>query len=150
MPSIEDIELGGRLAAAGGRITLDPALQGTHLKEWQLSDMVKTDFAQRGVPWVELLLERRNLPTALNLGWHERASAAAALVAAISLPRRKPAGAVIALGSLVALNRDFYTLLARRQGSHRAATGVGLHAIHHLTAAAAVPAGVIAHLRRRH
>ena len=149
VPSIEDIELGGRLAAAGSRILLDPALQGTHLKEWQLSDMIKTDFAQRGVPWVELLLERRNLPTALNLGWHERASAAAALVAAISLLRRKPAGAVIALGSLVALNRDFYELLDRRQGSHRAAIGVGLHAIHHLTAAAAIPAGVVAHLRRR-
>ncbi len=149
VPSIEDIELGGRLAAAGGRILLDPALQGTHLKEWRLSDMVKTDFAQRGVPWVELLLERRELPATLNLGWRERASAAASVVAAISLLRRKPSGAVIALGSLVALNRDFYGLLARRQGSHRAAIGVGLHAIHHLTAAAAVPAGVIAHLRRR-
>ena len=108
--------------------------------------MVKTYFAQRGVPWVELLLERRNLPATLNPAG---TSAAAALVAAISLARRKPAGAVIALGSLVALNRDFYELLDRRQGSHRAAIGVGLHALRHLTVAAAVPAGVIAHLRRR-
>ena len=150
VPSIEDIELGGRLAAAGCRILLDPALQGTHLKEWRLPDMVKTDFAQRGVPWVELLLERRELPATLNLGWRERASAAASVAAAVSLLRHKPAGAVIALGSLVALNRDFYGLLARRQGSHRAAIGVGLHAIHHLTAAAAVPAGVIVYLRRQH
>ena len=31
-PSIEDIELGYRLRAAGGRIVLSPALQGTHLR----------------------------------------------------------------------------------------------------------------------
>ncbi len=146
VPSIEDIELGGRLE---GRILLDPALQGTHLKEWTLGSMVKTDFAQRGVPWVELMLERREVPTALNLGWRERASAAASVVGGVSLLRRKPTGAALAAGALVALNRDFYGLLARKQGPKRAAAGVGLHAIHHLTAAAAVPAGVIAHLRQR-
>ena len=146
MPSIEDIELGGRLE---GRIVLDPLLLGTHLKEWTLAGMVKTDFSHRGVPWVELLLERRELPTALNLGWRERASAAASVAAAVSLLRRKPAGLALAAGALVALNCDFYGLLARKQGARRAAMGVGLHAIHHLIAAAAVPAGVIAHLRRR-
>ena len=146
VPSIEDIELGGRLA---GRIVLDPQLLGTHLKEWTLVGMVKTDFAQRGVPWVELMLERRELPTALNLGWRERASAAASVAAAVSLLRRKPGGVALAAGTLVGLNRDFYGLLARKQGPKRAATGVALHAIHHLTAAAAVPAGVIAHRRRR-
>ena len=146
VPSIEDIELGGRLA---GRIVLDPQLLGTHLKEWTLVGMVKTDFAQRGVPWVERRLERRELPTALTLGWRERASAAASVAAAVSLLRRKPGGVALAAGTLVGLNRDFYGLLARKQGPKRAATGVALHAIHHLTAAAAVPAGVIAHRRRR-
>ena len=146
VPSIEDIELGGRLV---GQIRLDPLLLGTHLKEWTLAGMVETDFAQRGAPWVELLLERRELPTALNLGWRERASMVAAVVAAVSLLRRKPAGAVGALSALVVLNRDFYELLTRRLGPVRAVASVGLHAIHHLTAAAAVPAGVVAHLRRR-
>jgi len=146
VPSIEDIELGGRLA---GRILLDPELLGTHLKEWTLSGMVVTDFAQRGVPWVGLLLERRELPSALNLGWRERASAMASVVAALSLLRRKPGGVAVGLGALAVLNRKFYELLARRQGPKRAAAGVGLHAIHHLTAAAAVPAGVIAHRRSR-
>ena len=32
VPSVEDIELGLRLAAAGGHIRLDPSIQGTHLK----------------------------------------------------------------------------------------------------------------------
>ena len=145
VPSIEDIELGGRLA---GRIVLDPLLLGTHLKEWSLGGMVATDFSSRGVPWVGLMLERRELPTALNLGWRERASAVASVVAVVSLLRRKPLRAVLALGALVALNRDFYGLLAHRQGRKRAAAGIGLHAIHHVTGAAAVPAGVVAHLRQ--
>jgi hypothetical protein len=146
VPSIEDIELGGRLQ---GSIVLDPLLRGTHLKEWTLAGMVRTDFARRGVPWIRLMLERRELPTALNLGWCERASAVASVVAATSLVRRKPIGAVAGVGALVALNRDFYELLDRRQGHGRAIAGVGLHAIHHLTAAAAIPAGLAAHLRRR-
>ena len=33
-PSVEDIELGLRLASAGGMIRLDPEIQGTHLKHW--------------------------------------------------------------------------------------------------------------------
>jgi glycosyltransferase involved in cell wall biosynthesis len=147
-PSIEDIELGGRLLAHG-RIRLDADLLGTHLKEWSLEDMVRTDFRDRGVPWVELLLERRELPTSLNLGWRERASAVASVGAAVSILRRRPVAATACLGSLVALNRDFYALLENRQGMGRATAGVGLHAIHHLTAAAAVPAGVISYLRRR-
>ena len=43
--SIEDVELGIRLAEAGARIVLDPELQGTHLKEWGLGEMLRTDFA---------------------------------------------------------------------------------------------------------
>ena len=148
LPSIEDIELGGRLAAAG-HLVLDPELLGTHLKEWTLAEMVRTDFFRRGVPWVELLLERRELPSSLNLGMRERASALASVLGAWSLVRRKPAGVAAALATLAVLNRDLYGLLARKQGPRRAAMGVGLHAIHHLTAAAALPAGLLAHLRSR-
>jgi hypothetical protein len=46
------------------------------------------------------------------------------------------------LGVLVVLNRSFYALLVRRQGVHRAAVGIGLHALHHLVAAVAVPFGI--------
>ena len=41
-----------RPAADLGRILLDPAIQGTHLKEWTLGSMIATDFSRRGVPWV--------------------------------------------------------------------------------------------------
>src|SRR6185312_10964821 len=127
----------------------------------------RTDFARRGVPWVALLLRSRqdaagqaggaapvvdpvrSGSTALNLGWRHRASAAACAAGVAGLLLRRPATAAAALLVLLAANRDFYALLARRRGVVEAVAGVGLHAVHHLTALAAVPAGVAVHLRDR-
>lgn len=148
-PSVEDVELGIRLVEAGGRIVLDPELQGTHLKVWTLAEMVRTDFARRGVPWVELVLEGRSPRNALNLGARHRASAAVSVILAGALVARRPRAAALATLALVVLNRDLYRLVASRRGSLEAAASVGLHAVHHLAAAAAVPAGVVAHHRRR-
>jgi hypothetical protein len=153
-PSVEDIELGARLTGAGARIVLDPAVQGTHLKAWTLRSMVRTDFARRGVPWVALLLRSgqwgaRSGSTALNLGWRHRLSAAACAVGALALPARRPAVAAAALLVLVGANHRFYGLLAHRRGLRGAVAGVGLHAVHHLTAVAAVPAGIAVHVGDR-
>jgi Glycosyl transferase family 21 len=149
LPSIEDIELGTRLVAGGARIELDPAIQGTHLKAWTLSEMVRSDFGRRGVPWVRLLLGQRAAPTGLNLGWRHRASAAATVVGAVGLAARRPAPAGVGALALLALNGSFYALLLRRRGPAQAAAGVGLHALHHLVAAASVPAALAAHAIRR-
>jgi hypothetical protein len=149
-PSIEDVELGARLAAAGARIELDPGLLGTHLKVWTLPEMLRTDFARRGIPWVSLILEGRAPPAGvLNLGWRHRLSAVACLAGACALVARRPKAAIAAALALVALNRTFYRLLRDRRGSAEAAAGVGLHALHHLTAAAAVLAGLVARLLNR-
>src|SRR5690242_20087207 len=87
VPSVEDIDLGTRLAAAGHRIELDPSIQGMHLKAWGLRDMLEADMWHRGVPWVELLLRHRGGSTALNLGWRHRASTGASLFAAAAVVR---------------------------------------------------------------
>jgi GT2 family glycosyltransferase len=142
-PSIEDVELGGRLARQG-RILLDPAILGTHLKEWSLESMVRTDFTRRGVPWVRLLASRRELPATLNLGARERASVVAALLVAWGIIRRRPLAVAAGLGAEVALNHDLLLLLHERLGPRGAAAGVGLHTVHQLTAVAAVPAGLLA------
>jgi GT2 family glycosyltransferase len=141
--SVEDVELGLRLSASGGRIVLDPRVQGRHLKGWTLATMIHTDFARRGLPWAELLLERGRGSTALNLGPRHRLSGLAALGL---LTRRRR----IAAAALLVLNHRFYALLLRREGPVRAAAGVGLHAIHHLTgvAAAATALGRSARGRR--
>ena len=158
--SVEDIELGMRLCARGARIELDPALQGTHLKRWTLGEMLRVDFRRRGVPWVALLLldrerSRGGLPAgarasgALNLGWRHRLSALACLVGAIALVRGRLPAVGLALAALVGLNVRFYALLMRRGGIEVAGPGVGLHALHHLTAISSTPAGVVLYLRWR-
>ena len=110
--------------AEGGRILLDPLLQGTHLKRWTLSGMVRTDFWQRGVPWVELVLRHRSGASALNLGWRHRVSAAVAVVTALAIVRGKPGTALCGLVTLAALNAELYELLLRRQGPAAATAGV--------------------------
>lgn len=72
-PQIEDIALGYRLRAAGARIVLRPDIQATHLKRWTLGNMVRNDLLDRGVPWMELLLEKDAVGTgALNVRQRER------------------------------------------------------------------------------
>ena len=145
-PSVEDIDLGHRLAQDGARILLDPAIQGSHLKRWTLRSMLWTDFARRGIPWVALQLRSRRMSSALNLGWRHRLSALACVVAVLALVLMRPVVTAAAVGVLVVLNRTFYGLLVRRQGPGRATIGVLLHALHHLVAVASVPVGIVAGL----
>jgi GT2 family glycosyltransferase len=149
-PSIEDVELGVRMTAAGARIELDPAIQGTHLKSWTLPEMIRTDFHRRGVPWVVLLCRQGGGGSmVLNLGWRHRMSALAVVAATVGLARGKPRVVATSASALVLLNRPFYALLYRRRGLADALVGVLLHAVHHLSGAAAVPAGVAVHIADR-
>jgi Glycosyl transferase family 2 len=147
--SIEDVELGLRLTTAGARIELDSAIRGTHLKAWTLGAMLRTDVLDRGAPWVELALRTRSFPSTLNLGRRHRLSAVASVGLAAGLLTRRAAIALPAATVLLAANGDFYALLARRLGPARAAAGIGLHVLHHLSAVAAVPLGTAAYLRDR-
>ena len=142
-PSIEDVELGMRLHAAGHRIALDPAVRGTHLKRWTLRSMVRTDLAARGAPWVALALERKAAGTSLNLAWRHRAAAAAALLAAVTLVLGRPRLASAGVFVMILANMSFYALLGRRGGLRLAVAGVPLHLLHHLTAVLSVPAGAV-------
>jgi GT2 family glycosyltransferase len=144
---IEDIEFGMRLASSGGRIRLDPRIQGTHLKHWSFGGMVRTDFVGRAVPWVELML-RDGGSSALNLGWRHRVSALSALGCVVGVAGRKPLVAVSSLGALIGLNHRFYRLLARRMGGQRTPAAIALHVVHHLLGVAAVPVGIAKHVFR--
>jgi GT2 family glycosyltransferase len=148
-PSVEDIELGMRLAAHGHKLVLDPTIQGKHLKRWTFGGMVHTDLLRRGAPWVRLLLDDGRQSTALNLGWRHRLSAAACIVLlpAVALRSWSVAGACIA--AVVILNGSFYLLLRRRRGWTLALAGVPLHLVHHLLSAAAVPTGAALYVHGR-
>ena len=75
-PSIEDIELGYRLAKAKKKLMLDPGLMVKHLKHWDFVGLVKTDVLDRGIPWTELILRHRTMPNDLNLKFSQRISVA--------------------------------------------------------------------------
>ncbi len=146
---VEDVDLGMRLIDAGARILLDPAIAGSHLKRWTIVGMVRTDLVGRGVPWVRLLLRRGGGSSALNLGWRHRISTLASLAVVGGTLARRPAVAAAGLATLGVANRDFYALLSRRLGPAGAVAGVGLHVVHHVTAAASVPIALVLHLGGR-
>lgn len=149
VPSIEDIELGARLAAAGARIELHPRVQGTHLKHWTFWNMLRTDLLLRGIPWIELMLESRAAPTTLNLSRRERASTIVTLFALPLVALRRPRPLAVLLLAIGAMNARFYWIMLRRMGFVRGLVGMALHALHRLVAVASVPAGMLAHLAKR-
>ena len=148
-PSIEDVELGLRLTDAGHRIELAPDIQGKHLKGWTLPAMVRCDALQRGVPWLTLLLRRGRPSAALNLSWRHRLSAVASAGLAGAVVSRRFRALAPAAAALIVLNRAFYGLLWQKLGPRKAALGAGLHVVHHLSAVAASPLALWAHLRAR-
>ena len=116
-PSVEDIELGMRLRAAGHAILLDHSVQVQHLKRWDLWGMLVTDIFSRGVPWTRLLLKARAVPNDLNLKTSQRVSAVLALVTLgliIAMALENPWVWAVALLSLVAfLMLDEWSLTCR-------------------------------------
>jgi GT2 family glycosyltransferase len=143
-PSVEDIELGLRLATAGGLIKLDPEIQGTHLKRWGVRSMLLTDLLYRGMPWTALMLDRGPKAARLNLrGSHGVAAVAFTLgLAATVLGRRRLAAPLAA--AYFAINLRFYGLMLRRAGPRSAAAAVGLLVVHNTAALGSAPLGVLA------
>jgi len=134
-PSIEDIELGYRLARNGKKIKLNKQLRVKHLKRWTASSLLKADILRRAVPWTQLIVETRHLPRDLNLTSGARVSAGLAgllcagcvigvLQTANLLPMnrlidtfRAELGilAIVAF-ALLALNWDVYSFFAKKRG----------------------------------
>jgi len=153
-PSIEDIELGGRLRKAGYDIRLRRSLQGKHLKRWEATSLLRADFCDRALPWTALLLRNGGPPDDLNLRWSSRLSAAVActlpvaIVAAWWWPRSLWVASALA-AALVALNWDLFAFMARKRGSGFALRCIAWHWFYLLYSAAAFALGVGAHLVRK-
>jgi hypothetical protein len=143
--SVEDIELGMRLAAGGRRILLDPWLRGKHLKRWSLGGMMRTDLFRRGIPWTRLVLESGTGSAALNLSWRNRVSAAMSVALLVAIAARRKGLAAGTLVVVTCLNADFYVLLLRKRGPAQALAGIPLHVLHHAVSVVAVPVAVLEH-----
>ena len=132
---LEDIELGWRLRSDGFRIALDPALACTHLKEWTLFSMAKTDLLHRAVPWSSLILERRKLTKDLNTNANGRLGVASIFLVTASLllaPIRPGFGLVAFVAAISALVSMMPLLrhLCRERGVLFAARSIPAHFVH--------------------
>lgn len=141
-PSIEDIELGYRVVDAGRRILLRRDLEGKHLKQWRLKQLLHTEIFQRAIPWSRLMLERRHLSDDLNVATGERLRAllAVACVPALLLwivgwasswlPALALAGAALA-------NLRFIRFFKAQRGASFAARAFLYHQLYYLYSSAA-------------
>ena len=120
-PCIEDIELGYRLKQAGYRIRLLKRLQVKHLKRWDMSALLKSDFFDRALPWTELILRDRSFINDLNLRNSSRLSVMltygflAALVGACWWSGSFAAAGSLALVLLI-INMPVYGFFLRKRG----------------------------------
>ena len=136
-PSVEDIDLGYRIRAAGYRIVLEPAIQGTHLKQWTLWSSIVTDVRDRGVPWTQLLNRYRSMRNDLNLTFKYRLAVVMSyvLIVAVAAAPWWPTLLLVALALIAGLwmiDRPYYRFFASRRGSLFALAWFPFHILHHL------------------
>jgi glycosyltransferase involved in cell wall biosynthesis len=140
-PSIEDVELGIRAKAAGGRIRLVPSAQGAHLKDWTIRQLWRTDILCRAMPWTRMVVRRKSIGNDLNLAGRERWSAVFAYLSlftllAIPFWSWAAAGLLASLAVYGWLNRGILRLMHRRGGVPLLLTGLGLHLAYHMYSSA--------------
>ncbi len=142
VPSIEDIELGYRITAAGGRILLLPDLEAKHLKVWTIRNAIFTDIFRRALPWSRLMIAREGLTDDLNTGKAERIKAAVAIAFFMTLatlplwPGHWPLSAAI-LVTAVVLNWPLTRFLWRNGGARVAIAGSLYHQVYYVYSAGA-------------
>lgn len=122
---LDDVELGYRLTTLGHRIEVNPAIQGTHLKRWTLANLIATDVLDRGIPWVRLLLRRRQPRgrATLNVRGLEQLLTALTGVALVALviglargDRGWLLGSAVAVAAVVGADWRFLGWLAGQRG----------------------------------
>jgi GT2 family glycosyltransferase len=153
-PCVEDIELGGRLRAAGKTIRLCKDLQVKHLKRWTASRLLWADFAARALPWTELIVRTGKWRNDLNLRLSARVSTLllfgllAALVVSCWWPAALAVAGALAIGVL-AVNAPVYAFFWRKRGAWFAMGVIPWHWLYYLSAGLAFGAGLVRHALSR-
>ncbi len=151
-PSIEDIDLGYRLKAQGGRIVLDKDLLVTHLKRWTPLRVIRTDILDRGIPWTRLLLSNRNIKADLNLKVEDRISVILVYLLLLSLLLVLLTSYALFIsgvlaGVLLVLNRHLYGYLARLRGPVFALVSIFWHWLYYFYNGVSFSVGTALHIR---
>jgi glycosyltransferase involved in cell wall biosynthesis len=141
-PSIEDIDLGYRLRAAGGQILLDKSIQGKHLKVWRLGNLLHTEIFRRAIPWSQLMLRRGALTDDLNVGRGERLRAVLVILLSLAILSALPGfiswwipAGLFALD--VIASRSFLSFFFRARGAWFMVRAYLMHRLYYLYSSAA-------------
>ncbi|REJ79529.1 MAG: glycosyltransferase [Acidobacteria bacterium] len=134
VPSIEDIELGVRLRAAGYRILLDREITAKHLKKWKFVNLLKTEVFSRAIPWSKLIVTSQGLINDLNLKTNDRLSAVLVALSLLLVPLSvvQPwllIAFVFCIAGIAVLNRRILGFFLRKKGVLFA---LGAYAWHYL------------------
>ena len=153
-PSVEDIDLGYRLRAAGARIVLEPGIQGRHLKRWTLGSAIVSDVRDRGIPWTQLLHRYDALRSDLNVTVAYRACVviAYALIACLVAALWRPFLLVPVAAALMALwflDRPYYRFFTSRRGLMQTLAWFPFHVLHHLSNGLTFAAGTVLYAAQR-
>jgi cellulose synthase/poly-beta-1,6-N-acetylglucosamine synthase-like glycosyltransferase len=153
-PSVEDIDLGYRIRAAGFRIVLEPAAQGTHLKRWTFWSSIVTDIRDRGVPWTQLLNRYKAMRNDLNLTHRHRLAVVMSYVLALCFagavwrPRLLMLAALLAV-ALWLIDFSYYRFFVARRGLGFAVAWFPFHIVHHLCNGVSFTLGTCLYIGRR-
>ncbi len=136
-PSVEDIELGYRVRAAGGRVLLRSDMLSTHLKRWTVREVVYTDIFRRALPWSRLLIKQGEVTDDLNVNTAERVRALLAgvmflsVVLALMFPVIWFAPLVAAILVLWA-NSEFFNFMMKARGLLFAVGSMLFHQLYYI------------------
>ena len=147
-PSIEDIEFGTRLHAAGRRIRLVKEAQGSHLKRWTARGVWRTDVLDRGLPWTELILASGRMPRDLNLGTRHRVGVAATALGFLCLAGGPffPAlffAAAAAFATALLAGGDVLVFFARERGLSFALRAAPFHLAYYMACGVSFALGML-------
>ncbi len=150
-PSIEDIELGHRLLAAGGQLRLKREVQCTHLKVWRFGNLLHTEIFRRAIPWSRLIIQAgEGIPNDLNVGATEQARALVAglfalCILAVSAGLLQPLWLLVATGVMVAANWRIARFFNRGHGPLFACAALLFHQVYYLYSGAAFVFAYVEH-----
>ena len=140
--SVEDIELGYRLAENGYAVRIRSEVQVCHLKRWTLKNMIHTDIWLRARPWARLMRKyRRWGHRPLNTSSREQLSAVLSCFTPISLAVGVVSGWMLWLSALslilfTIIQWDFYQFARRHFSALRLPQVMSLHHIYFFSAVA--------------
>lgn len=154
-PHAVDIELGYRIRALGHRIVVRNDVRVTQLCQWNLRSAIRSDFRDRSVPWMQMLMRQRSHPEYEGIAFRaiEKINTlgvwialVCGIIAALTLDVRWLMSAAFAMMPIIFVNRRLYAFLAAHRGLLFALRGAMLHWLSYVVLGAGIVFAGLVHV----